>query len=252
MVAADALEKALEEKPEWREFTGTDEVIDSCDELIGDHQKREFYRPMHWTPVSRFEVGKPASYFITLRFRTRRPLPQAKCPRCNAKQGECWHDDPPQWRGFFAKDEQPQPGDEYLDDAGWHKALPGQIITLRQLGTWSWRTKRPPSDVTPSTFIADQMPEHRHHKKWQAEEEYYDRLQEAIGTNCNPQPIKKVTPSHFYQIAKDLAETASAAIAMYKQGTPPPQLVLGLFNEACAAYDKAVENLLQDDSDSLL
>lgn len=154
LVAAAALEEAMsKQEPKWREYTGTDEIIQEGDEHIGDHRKQSYYAPAQWKEVD-IEIGRRAHFFRTLRFRTKRPRPLAVNPE-------------------------------------------------------------------PSKPVADQIPQ-------------------DLTNNQD-----------FYQIAKDLAETASATIAMYKQGTPPPQLVLGLFNEACAAYDKAVENLLQNDSDSL-
>jgi hypothetical protein len=49
--------------------------------------------------------------------------------------------------------------------------------------------------------------------------------------------------TEFLQVAKDLAETSTAAISLYTKGERPPELVLGLFYEAAKEYDRIIEKL---------
>ena len=141
----------------------------------------------------------------------------------------------PKWREFTYTDEIIQEGDECsVKGIIWIKC--DRLVGRRASEVaplWRLRTKRPSFDA----------------KKWV--EAYYANVQEAIGTNCTPQPIKDIPAINFYQIAKDLKESALAIISLYQQGVTPPQMLLGLFHEACRANDKAVEKLLAHDSDSL-
>ena len=72
LIGEDELEKIAntpEPAPEWREFTGTCELIQAGDEYTDPDDC--------WWPVSSSTVGFPASRFQSLaRFRTRRPLPK--------------------------------------------------------------------------------------------------------------------------------------------------------------------------------
>ena len=101
LLGADALIAALDtpkavitqqESTPWREFTGTDEIVQEGDEYSGQSIGV-------WSECTFQSIGKSASDW-NIRFRTRRPLPPQECDfshggqRCSAVV--CWHDSAPQ------------------------------------------------------------------------------------------------------------------------------------------------------------
>jgi hypothetical protein len=115
-----------EPAPEWREFTGTCELIQAGDEYTDPDDC--------WWPVSSSTVGFPASRFNGVGFRTRRPLPDP-VPTQPPTQNE-WRD--------LGSDEVICEGDEWRWKDGWGKCEESVgDIARKWMPDWSFRTRRP-------------------------------------------------------------------------------------------------------------